>query len=150
ALLYLETTLLLAVAFSIVGLGVHYSPSMEAIDYPVVILATVAMGLQAVALRRVGIVAVSTTFGTGAVVRLGEKIALALRRAQRPGAMRRRITIAVLTAVLFAYVAGAAIAAALGTSTWPLFGAAVAPVAAWSLSGRRSLSRKPLAPTNGQ
>ncbi|MEO6124282.1 MAG: DUF1275 family protein, partial [Ilumatobacteraceae bacterium] len=42
ALLYLETTLLLAVAFSIVGLGVHYSPSMEAIDYPVVILATVA------------------------------------------------------------------------------------------------------------
>ena len=52
----------------------------------------VAMGLQATALRRVGQIAVATTYGTGAIVRVGEKVALAARRADRPVARAVRRT----------------------------------------------------------
>ena len=72
-----------------------------------------AMGLQAVSLRRVGSIAVSTTYGTGAIVRIGEKIALGLRRAERGSDVRRRATIFVITTILVGYVIGAAIAAAV-------------------------------------
>ena len=94
------------------------------------------MGMQAVGLRRVGETHVSTTYGTGAVVRLSEKLVLAFRQAPRPGDLPRRSTITVLVAVLVAYVAGAAGASAAGASpAWLLLPAAI-QVAAAILEGR--------------
>jgi uncharacterized membrane protein YoaK (UPF0700 family) len=111
----------------------------------VVVIAATAMGLQAVALRRVGVIAVSTTYGTGAVVRLGEKLALALRRAPRPGEARRRTTIVVLMAVLVSYVAGAALAAGLGDVPELMFAAAAVPFAAGIRSSvRRRREHQPV------
>ena len=118
-LLFVESGLLTLLALIVRLADITYSPSTEAADYPVILLGAAAMGLQAVALRRVGQVAVSTTYGTGAVVRLSEKIALALRRTPRPNDHRRRTTIAVLATVLLCYVGGAFVAASLSAN--PLF-----------------------------
>jgi uncharacterized membrane protein YoaK (UPF0700 family) len=73
------------------------------------------MGLQATALRLVGEIAVATTYGTGAIVRIGEKLVLAARRADRRTEHRRRVAIGVLTVVLVSYVAGAAVATLAGS-----------------------------------
>ncbi len=115
-LLGAETFLLLLLTTILWVEGVGYSASAGPVDFAVVVVGATAMGIQAVALRRVGSVAVSTTFGTGAVVRLGEKAALALRRTDRPGGHRRRLTIAVLGAVLVSYVAGAYVGSSVGRS----------------------------------
>lgn len=112
-LLMVEAALLVVVAVTVTAAGARYSSSIHGIDYIVVVFGSVSMGMQAVGLRRVGEVAVSTTYGTGAVVRIGEKLALALRRSARPGDHRRRVTITVLGGVLVSYVAGASLAAAL-------------------------------------
>ena len=85
-------------------------------DYPVLIWAGLAMGVQATVLRRVGQIAVATTYGTGAIVRIGEKVALAVRGAERPTDHLRRVTIAILVLVLVSYVGGATLASALGSS----------------------------------
>jgi uncharacterized membrane protein YoaK (UPF0700 family) len=87
---------------------------------PVLAVAALAMGIQAGALRRVGEIAVATTYGTGAIVRIGEKAVLALRRADRPSKHRRRVTIAVLAIVLVSYVGGAALATIAGSGPWLL------------------------------
>lgn len=81
--------------------------------YLAILIGSTAMGLQAVSLRRVGSIAVSTTYGTGAIVRIGEKIALGLRRAERGSDIRRRATIYVITSILLGYVIGAALSAAV-------------------------------------
>jgi len=100
-------------------------------ETPIIVVAAVAMGVQAAALRRVGSIAVATTYGTGAIVRIGEKVALAGRRADRTTSQRRRVTVLVLVSVLVSYVIGAALAAALGPSPWLLaFPAAVLGAAA--------------------
>jgi uncharacterized membrane protein YoaK (UPF0700 family) len=138
ALLMFESVLLLALT-SIVLLGhVRYSPLPGPVDDLIVVIGGTSMGMQAVALRRVGQVAVSTTYGTGAVVRLGEKVALAVRRAPRPQQHRRRATILVLTTVLGGYVGGAVLAAAIGNVRNWLIIAAVAPlIAALALAARQ-------------
>jgi uncharacterized membrane protein YoaK (UPF0700 family) len=117
-LLVLETLLLLALA--LVAHTVTTADSVTARDYLVAGIGSTAMGIQAIALRRVGEIAVSTTYGTGAVVRLGEKLALGARRATRPDDARRRITIAILSSVLVSYVAGAWLATSIGHSTYLL------------------------------
>lgn len=129
-LLLVESVLVLAIPLVLYGAHITYSVSIEPIDYVIVVLGATAMGIQAVALRRVGQIAVSTTYGTGAMVRMGEKIALAARRADRPGDIRRRLTIAVLGIVLFSYVAGAFLATSLGRSPALLFGPALVPLMA--------------------
>ncbi|MEZ5343443.1 MAG: hypothetical protein R2706_19005 [Acidimicrobiales bacterium] len=49
-------------------------------------------------------------------MRIGEKAALAIRRAERQSPGARSATLLLLTSVLVAYVAGAALAAAVGAS----------------------------------
>lgn len=110
-LLLSEAVLLVALPLIIRVANIPHSPSIHPADYVVIVVGAVAMGLQAVALRRVGQIAVSTTYGTGAVVRFGEKLALAAKRTPRPDDHRRRISIAVLGTVLVSYVAGAFTAA---------------------------------------
>jgi len=132
-LLLLESLLLFVLPVMLRMTDITYSTSIQRDQYLVVVIGAIAMGTQAVALRRVGQIAVSTTYGTGSVVRLGEKLTLALRRTARPGDHRRRKTIAILCAVLASYVAGAALAASLGAppelllipAAVPLIGAAV-------------------------
>ncbi len=129
-LLFVESLLLFSLPVILLGSGVSYSPSIAPIDYLVVAVGATAMGIQAVALRRVGQVAVSTTYGTGAVVRLGEKLALAIRRTDRPGGHKRRVTIAVLAAVLVSYVAGALLGTSVGSSPTLLLIPATMPLIA--------------------
>ena len=128
--LVLEGVLLTELPIIIRGVGVSMTQRFGLGAALVVVVGATAMGLQAVALRRVGAIAVSTTYGTGAVVRLGEKLALAARRAPRPGDARRRTTIIVLGAVLVSYVAGAGVAAAVGDVPELLLVAAALPFTA--------------------
>lgn len=121
ALLFFEGGLLIVLALLVQSADIAYSPSTEPADYPVILIGAAAMGLQAIALRRVGQVAVSTTYGTGAVVRLSEKFALALRRTPRPGDHRRRNSIAILATVLLSYVFGAFVAASSSANPYLLF-----------------------------
>lgn len=116
-LLFVESALLVVLVLILGGIDIGYSPSTQAADYPVILIGATAMGLQAIALRRVGQVAISTTYGTGAVVRLSEKVALAIRKAPRPVSHRRRISIAILAVVLLSYVFGAFIAASANSNT---------------------------------
>jgi uncharacterized membrane protein YoaK (UPF0700 family) len=144
ALLLYESILLLALPLTLRLGDITYSPSIQKGDYLVVIIGATAMGIQAVALRRVGQIAVSTTYGTGSLVRLGEKLALALRRTDRPGNHRRRITIAVLSTVLVSYVAGATLAASLGAAPeLLLLPAAIPLIGAFILEARPQTPETP-------
>jgi uncharacterized membrane protein YoaK (UPF0700 family) len=136
-LLLLESALLIVLPVIMWAGEITFSPSIEPIDYIVIVVAATAMGVQAVALRRVGQIAVSTTYGTGAVVRLGEKLALALRRAHRPDDVRRRVTIAVLGSVLVGYVVGAGIGASIGSSHALMLLPAAVPLIAVGVSRAR-------------
>jgi uncharacterized membrane protein YoaK (UPF0700 family) len=119
-LLAVESAMLAGLTAWLILSPVPFTTDPRAADLPVLALAAVAMGLQAGALRRVGEIAVATTYGTGAIVRIGEKVALAARRADRPTVHRRRVAIAVLVVVLVSYVAGATSAAVAGASPWLL------------------------------
>ncbi len=115
-LLATEAVLLLALTVWMAATATHFTTEPRPVAYPVLLVAGVAMGLQASAIRRVGQVAIATTYGTGAIVRIGETVVLAARRANRPTEHRRRVAVAVLLLVLVSYVAGAVAAAAAGTS----------------------------------
>ncbi|MCB1038584.1 MAG: DUF1275 domain-containing protein [Acidimicrobiales bacterium] len=114
ALLAAEAALLAGLTAWMAVASLAFTAEPRAADYPVLLVAGLAMGLQAAALRRVGEVAVATTYGTGAIVRIGEKIVLAAHRADRPTEHRRRVAIAVLAVVLASYVAGAIAATIAG------------------------------------
>lgn len=114
-LLAVESVLLVVLTAGLVLMPVGFSRQSRPADYPVILVAGLAMGIQAGALRRVGEIAVATTYGTGAIVRIGEKVVLAARRADHTTVHRRRVAIAVLAIVLVSYVAGAAIATAAGS-----------------------------------
>lgn len=120
ALLLAESTLVLALLAVVLGFELTDATDLHAATYLAIVLGATAMGMQTVALRRVGAVAVATTYGTGSIVRIGEKVALGARRADRAGEHRRRVTIVVLGAILVGYVGGAAFAAALGSSAYDL------------------------------
>ena len=128
-LLAMESGLLLALTAWLVLAPVSFAVRPRAADLPVIAIAALAMGIQAGALRRVGEIAVATTYGTGAIVRIGEKVVLAARRADRSSQHRRRVAITVLVVVLISYVAGAAAATLAGTSPWLLALPATALVA---------------------
>lgn len=125
-----ESVLLFAAMGLLLARDSQLHPEVQAADLPVLAFAAAAMGVQAVSLRAVGQTSVSTTYGTGALVRLSEKVALAMRRAARPADAPRRVTIAVLGIVLLSYVAGAAIGAVGGSSPLLLLGPALVPLVA--------------------
>ncbi len=115
-LLVVEALLVLSLPITLVVGDVGFSNQADLIHYFVISIGALAMGIQASSLRRVGSIAVATTYGTGTIVRIGEKVALGLRRAERTSVDRRSATIIVLVGVLTCYVAGAAAASALGSS----------------------------------
>ncbi len=120
-LLVVEAVLTLALPVILIVFDVQFSASPGGIHGLVIAIGALAMGIQASALRRVGEIAVATTYGTGTIVRIGEKVALALRRAERVGEGRRMTTAALLVIVLLSYIGGAAIASAAGSSATLLF-----------------------------
>ncbi len=115
-LLLVEALLTLSLPIVLIVCNVEFSNEANGIHYVVIVIGAFAMGIQASSLRRVGTIAVATTYGTGTIVRIGEKVALGLRRAERTSVGRRSATIIVLVGVLASYVGGAAAASALGSS----------------------------------
>ncbi|MEZ5215010.1 MAG: YoaK family protein [Ilumatobacteraceae bacterium] len=116
----LEVVLLVLVSAIALRPAASFSDRLTPTKVVVVALASAAMGVQAIGLRKVGQVAVSTTYGTGAIVRLGEKLSLALRRSPHAHTIGRRHSVRVLATVLASYVAGAALASALPDRRWLL------------------------------
>ena len=137
-LLGAEALLLACLTTWMVLAPVAFTTQPRPVDYPVLLVAGVAMGLQAAALRRVGDVAVATTYGTGAIVRIGEKLVLAARRADRTTGHRRRVAIAVLALVLVSYVGGAVVATVAGSSPALLLAPTIV-VGASAIASRRHL-----------
>ena len=115
-LLVVEALFTLSLPIILTVFDVEFSNQAAPIHFLVIGIGAFAMGIQASSLRRVGSIAVATTYGTGTIVRIGEKVALGLRRADRTSVGRRSATIMVLVGVLACYVGGAAAASALGSS----------------------------------
>src|SRR5690606_8054302 len=107
----------------------------------VIALSSIAMGVQTASLRNVGQVAVATTYGTGAVVRIAEKSVLAARRADRAVEHRRRRSLIVLCSVVAAYVCGASLAALVATGL-VMFAAVFLVGVSWALVRQDSTTAK--------
>ena len=142
-LLALESVLLIGLTTWLLAAPVALTTRPHPADLPVLVIASMAMGIQAGALRRVGEIAVATTYGTGAIVRIGEKLVLAARRADRSSMHGRRVAIAVLAIVLVSYVAGATLATVAGSSPWLLTIPTVTLVAGAITSRITGLSERP-------
>jgi len=98
--------------------------------FVLIVLASMAMGVQTLVIRRVAGTSVATTYQTGAIARMGESLSNVLTRAAR---LREQRELAVLLLVLTSYVAGAAVgAAAPGRWRWSM-ALAAAVVAAIAL-----------------
>lgn len=83
-----------------------------------IVLTSMAMGVQTEVIRNVAGTAVATTYQTGAIARMGEALSRVVSRTTR---MREEREIAVLVLVLGAYIGGAAAgAAAPGEWRWSL------------------------------
>jgi uncharacterized membrane protein YoaK (UPF0700 family) len=147
-LLAVEAALVLLLMGLLAWWGITFSRIAELVDLPVIIIGGVAMGVQTAALRRVGSVAVSTTYGTGSIVRIGEKSVLALRGADRSATDRRSRTVVVLAAVTVAYVLGAVAASALGRSPWLLL-LPVAVLVVAAVATRSEDMSEPVAASDG-
>lgn len=131
-LLQVEAALLVGVTVALLIAQPIDTTAVSLVGLALVTCASLAMGLQAVAVRRVGEIAVSTTYGTGAIVRLSEKVVLGLRKAPPASDVRRQRTVAILSFVLCGYIAGAALGAAVGASPLYLLAAAAVPaILAW-------------------
>ena len=139
-LLAVEAGALLVLA---VGLGIldpRLSHGWRLIDVVVIVIAAGAMGVQSTSIRSVGKISVTTTYGTGALVRIGEKVAAPLRTDGTPVDPLRLQTIAVVVTVLVGYVGGAAVSAALGSAPWLVLVPALAMVAATVVAHRRGVA----------
>jgi uncharacterized membrane protein YoaK (UPF0700 family) len=138
AWLLVAELVLLAVVIAITGPidGVHIVHGGEA--FVLIVLTSMAMGVQTLVIRRVAGTSVATTYQTGAIARMGASVTAVLSRAER---LRDQRELAVLLLVLGSYVAGAAVgAAAPGRSRWAMVFAAgvVAVIAvAWFVAPRR-------------
>ncbi len=122
--------LALLVPTALVFVGNDGGPAVGLRRGVLIVIATLAMGTQTVVLRRVGSVAISTTYTSGVVAAMGETIALARTdHGAHPTARSDRIV--VLTTVLALYVGGAAAGTALHRwiGTWALLAPLVAVVA---------------------
>lgn len=105
-----------------------------------IVLTSMAMGVQTEVIRHVAGTAVATTYQTGAIARMGEAVSRVVSRTVR---LREERELAVLLAVLVVYVGGAALGAAPpGTWRWSMLlpAAVVGSIAAiWFISPRRVL-----------
>jgi len=115
-LLAAELALLLAV-IAIAGSlhGDHVRHGLEA--WTLIVLTSLAMGIQTEVIRHVAGVAVATTYETGALVRVGEVIGAPFGRRRDARGARQ---LGVLAVVIASYTGGAAIAGTLGRWSWPL------------------------------
>jgi uncharacterized membrane protein YoaK (UPF0700 family) len=99
---------------------VHIADGAE--GFVLIVLMSMAMGVQTEVIRHVAGTAVATTYQTGAIARLGEAVTRVVSRSTR---LREEREIMVLLLVLAAYVAGAAVgAAAPGVWRWSMVVAA--------------------------
>jgi uncharacterized membrane protein YoaK (UPF0700 family) len=148
-ILYVEATMLAAVIVLRVIDGPTPVLTVDAMDYPVILLGALAMGLQTVVIGRVGSIAVATTYESGAVARVGEELALSARPGRPTDQRRRHSAIArVLLIVVASYAGGATLAAAADRSpAWLLAPTAVVLVCA--TLARRVLVPQPEEPTPG-
>ena len=90
--------------------------------FVLIVLTSMAMGVQTEVIRHVAGTAVATTYQTGAIARMGEAVSRVLSRAAR---LREEREVVVLLVVLAAYVGGAAVgAAAPGEWRWSMILAA--------------------------
>lgn len=113
-LLAAEAVLLIAVfvAIAVLDIDETFAPGIR--EYVVVLVAAGTMGLQTAALGRVGTTAVSTTFGSGSIARIGEHTALGAFAPGEDEDRRLHFRAArVLILVITAYVVGAVVASAL-------------------------------------
>ncbi|HEY3669690.1 MAG TPA: YoaK family protein [Acidimicrobiia bacterium] len=86
--------------------------------FVLIVLASMAMGVQTEVIRHVAGTAVATTYQTGAIARMGEAVSRVLSRTAR---LREEREVMVLLVVLAAYVGGAAAgAAAPGEWRWSM------------------------------
>lgn len=123
-LLWVEASMIGVLAVALIAGDVRFSESPVLVDFAYIVLGSAAMGIQTTALRRVRSVQVATTYGTGTIVRIGEKtmVRLASRvRIRRPSSELSSIPTVILVVVLIGYVGGAALAAMLGSTHWWLF-----------------------------
>jgi uncharacterized membrane protein YoaK (UPF0700 family) len=147
-ILVVEAALLAALIVLRVIDGPRELLEVDAMDYPVILLGALAMGLQTVVIGKVGSVAVATTYESGAVARMGEEAALAGRSDGSAARRRHTAVLRVLVAVVASYAAGAALASALNRSpAWLLLPLVV--VAACAVAARRLLGPQPDEPTPG-
>jgi uncharacterized membrane protein YoaK (UPF0700 family) len=125
-LLVVEAILLLGVLLLGVIDGPDRPSTVDAMDVPVLALGAFAMGLQTLVIGRVGSVAVTTTYETGAVARVGQESALAARAPESQRRARHLATVKVLGTIVLGYVGGAAAASAASSSpAWLLVPIAV-------------------------
>ena len=148
-ILYAEAAMLAAVIALRVIAGPTPVLTVDALDYPVILLGALAMGLQTVVIGKVGSVAVATTYESGAVARVGEEVALAARSGRTAEQRRRHASVAkVLLIVVGSYAGGATLAAAANRSpAWLLLPLAVILVCA--TFARRVLAPQPQDPSPG-
>ena len=100
--------------------------TVDAMDFPVLALGAFAMGLQTLVISRVGAVAVTTTYETGAVARVGQETALAARAPESERRAHHLGIVKVLGTIVLGYVGGAAAASAASSSpAWLLVPLAV-------------------------
>jgi uncharacterized membrane protein YoaK (UPF0700 family) len=148
-ILFAEAAMLAAVIVLRVIDGPSPVLTVDAMDYPVILLGALAMGLQTVVIGKVGSVAVATTYESGAVARMGEEATLATRPGRTPEQRRTHTAVLrVLLIVVAGYAAGATLAAAADRNpAWLLFPLAVVLVCA--AFARRILAPQPQDPTPG-
>jgi uncharacterized membrane protein YoaK (UPF0700 family) len=118
ALLVIEAALIVLVSILIAVGHLRFDAGVRIADMPVLAIAAFAMGIQASAMRRVGEVAVATTFETGTIVRIGERLVFRARREGLYERLQRSGALSVLVAVVVAYVVGALVAGLAGASPW--------------------------------
>ncbi len=110
-LVVLELALLAPIAFVVLEVA-HPRPELDDVAAAVLLVMTsIAMGLQTEVIGRVAGVGVATTYQSGAIARIAEVAAEPAGTDGPPG----RASLLVLGTVLAAYIAGAALGAALGS-----------------------------------
>jgi uncharacterized membrane protein YoaK (UPF0700 family) len=123
AWLLVSEVVLFGVVIAITGPidGTHIVDGGEA--FVLIILMSMAMGVQTQVIRHVAGTAVVTTYQTGAIARMSEAVTRVMTRATR---LREERELAILVLVLVAYVGGAAAGAAPpGEWRWAMLLAAV-------------------------
>ena len=139
-LLQIEAAALLALAIVLGVVDPKLSDGWRMIDLAVIVVAASAMGVQSASLRAVGTISITTTYGTGALVRVGEKLVAPLRADRGPADAARMRTVTVLAVVLASYVGGAAVSAALGSAHWLVLLPALAMVGAAIVARRDAIT----------